>query len=196
MVRGVPRMCMRTTAHALSAATCAISSSPCNAVTSLMISAPAATAARATDAFEVSMLIAAPVFAASPSMTGSTRRNSSSAVTGAAPGRVDSPPISRISAPSSTRRSPWSTAALAAVKFPPSENESGVTLITPMITPRFARSNVRRPVFQIIRAGCAPNVRGPRVPRPGQTRRRWGPIWPANDGRVRPSSCGAGIGRR
>ena len=45
----------------------------------------------------VSIEICAPVRApASPSITGSTRRSSSSADTGAAPGRVDSPPTSRI----------------------------------------------------------------------------------------------------
>ena len=47
------------------------------------------------------MLIrAAGAAAARRSITGTTRRSSSSVATGAAPGRVDSPPMSRISAPS------------------------------------------------------------------------------------------------
>src|SRR5918995_3200693 len=71
--------------------------------------------------------------AASPSTTGTTRRRSSSAGTGAAPGRVDSPPTSTIAAPSSTSRRAWRTASASSSNVPPSENESGVTLTTPMI---------------------------------------------------------------
>ena len=68
-----------------------------------------------------------------PAITGSTRAISSSAATAAAPGRVDSPPMSRRSAPSNASRSPWAIAASASENAPPSENESGVTLTTPMI---------------------------------------------------------------
>ena len=71
---------------------------------------------------------------ASRSITGTTRRSSSSSATGSAPGRVDSPPTSRMSAPSAASRSPCSTAASASRNSPPSENESGVTLTTPMIS--------------------------------------------------------------
>ena len=53
---------------------------------------------------------------------------------GSEPGRVDSPPMSRIAAPSAASRRPCSTAATASRNSPPSENESGVTLTTPMIT--------------------------------------------------------------
>src|SRR4051812_21934915 len=131
MVRGVPSMCMRQQSTSWSATTPASSGSPRNAVTSLTKLAPAASAAAATSAFEVSIDSCAPV-AASPSITGRTRRSSSSAGTGSAPGRVDSPPMSRISAPSAARRSPWATASPASRKRPPSENESGVTLTTPI----------------------------------------------------------------
>src|SRR5580658_4930574 len=88
-------------------------------------------------------------------MTGSTRRSSSSALTAAlrfptelffastdcaapastrAPGRVDSPPMSTMSAPSSRN-------------CPPSENESGVTLTMPMISVRLPSSSARSPRF-------------------------------------------------
>ena len=56
--------------------------------------------------------------------------------TGCAPGRVDSPPTSRRSAPSATSARPCSTAAPASSHRPPSENESGVTLTTPMTAGR------------------------------------------------------------
>ena len=100
MVRGVPCMCMRTTPAPVEDATPAISGSPCSAVTSLMISAPASIAARATSAFEVSMDIKIRLVARMQRITGTTRLNSSSSGTLSAPGRVDSPPMSRISTPS------------------------------------------------------------------------------------------------
>src|SRR5512140_2607564 len=99
--------------------------------TSLMIRAPAATAARATTAFVVSIETVTPA-AASRSTTGSARRSSSSAVTGRARGFVASPPTSRISAPSRSSCSPCATATSASRYCPPSENESGVTLTTPI----------------------------------------------------------------
>ena len=67
-------------------------------------------------------------------MTGATRLISSSAVTGAAPGRVDSPPTSSSSHPSATSRSACATARSAVAKRPPSEKESGVTFTMPMST--------------------------------------------------------------
>ena len=63
-----------------------------------MIAAPAASAASAVAACVVSMLTRAPALT-SASITGSTRRCSSSTLTSAAPGRVDSPPTSMMSAP-------------------------------------------------------------------------------------------------
>ena len=49
-----------------------------------------------------------------------------------APGRVDSPPTSTRSAPSAASARPCATAAAGSNQSPPSENESGVTLTTPM----------------------------------------------------------------
>src|SRR3954451_5565754 len=77
---------------------------------------------------------------ASASTTGSTRRSSSSAPTGSAPGRVDSPPTSKIAAPSLTSSTPCAIAASASRYLPPSENESGVTLTTPISLGFMSRS--------------------------------------------------------
>src|SRR4051794_28206866 len=87
-------------------------------------------------AFVVSTLIGTLVVAARRSTTGITRRSSSSAGTGAAPGRVDSPPTSRRSAPCPASSIPCATAASGSRKRPPSENESGVTLTIPMTAAR------------------------------------------------------------
>ena len=62
--------------------------SPCRPRTSLTIVAPALSAASATAGFIVSMERSAPL-SFSASMTGMTRRNSSSALTGVAPLRVE-----------------------------------------------------------------------------------------------------------
>src|SRR5438270_2840494 len=80
---------------------------------------------------------------ASASMTGITRRCSSAPSTVAAPGRVDSPPTSMMAAPSSAIRTPASTAASRSKSTPPSEKESGVTLITPMMSVRSPSTSVR-----------------------------------------------------
>src|SRR4051794_21552099 len=124
-------MCMRTTVASRSAHNRAISGSPRRAVTSLTISAPASRAAAATWALEVSTLRRPPA-PDSPWMTGTPRLSSSSGETGSAPGRVDSPPTSRISAPASASSRPCATAASGSRYSPPSENESGVTLTTPI----------------------------------------------------------------
>src|SRR5690606_31025648 len=58
--------------------------------------------------------------------------SSSSGATASAPGRVDSPPMSRISAPSPASFNPCAMAASAVACSPPSENESGVTLTMPI----------------------------------------------------------------
>ena len=80
-------MCIRHSAAPSAATTGAISGSARSAVTSLTIVAPACSAGRATSAFEVSIEICALAPAAiRPSITGSTRRSSSAAVTGSAPG--------------------------------------------------------------------------------------------------------------
>ena len=99
------RLCMSTAAAPLSATTCAIAGSFCRPHTSLTIAAPCLIAARATAALEVSMEIGSVQRAASAATIGSTRRSSSASGTGVAPGRVDSPPMSRLSAPSAAMRS-------------------------------------------------------------------------------------------
>src|SRR4051794_18857885 len=68
----------------------------------------------------------------SPATTGTTRASSSSSGTGSDPGRVDSPPMSRMPAPSPAIARPCWIARRASSHSPPSENESGVTLTTPM----------------------------------------------------------------
>ena len=74
------------------------------ALTSFTMEAPASIAARATSARRVSTLIGVSGDAArKPSITGTTRSISSAGSTGSAPGRVDSPPTSRMSAPSATK---------------------------------------------------------------------------------------------
>ncbi len=144
MVRGVPCMCMMTSAAPERATTSPRRGSNRSAETSLTIVAPAASAASATTAFEVSMLTGTPERAASSRTTGTTRRNSSCAETGSAPGRVDSPPTSRMSAPSPARRRPCSIAAAGSKNVPPSEKESGVTLTIPMIAVRSPSSRTLR----------------------------------------------------
>src|SRR5579872_3591364 len=126
-------MCMRQHSTPLEAISPAISGSPRRALTSLTICAPAPIAAAATDALEVSIDTRTPSAAsARRSSTGSTRASSCRAPTGSAPGRVDSPPTSRMSAPSRASVRQRSSAASGSRCSPPSEKESGVTLTTPM----------------------------------------------------------------
>src|ERR1035437_9995200 len=126
-------MCIRQHSAPLSATTPAISRSARSALTSLTRLAPAASAARATAALDVSIEICAGVPSSTrPATTGTTRRSSSPSVTGSAPGRVDSPPMSRISAPSAVSERACSIAAPASRNAPPSENESGVTFTIPI----------------------------------------------------------------
>src|SRR5918992_5807404 len=131
MVRGSPSMCMRQQSAPWLATRPAMSGAKRNAETSLTSVAPACNAARATSSLVVSMETRWPA-AARDSTTGSTRSRSSCSATGSAPGLVDSPPTSRIPAPSPASRSPCSIAAAGSRKRPPSENESGVTLTTPI----------------------------------------------------------------
>ena len=65
-------------------------------------------------------------------ITGITRPSSSAVDTGVAPGRVDSPPISMIAAPAARSASALALACSGVVYRPPSEKESGVTLIMPI----------------------------------------------------------------
>ena len=101
MVRGSPFMCMR---HTPTPALAAHSRAPGTrkARTSLTMQAPAATAAAITGGLLLSTEMATSSPAAMRSMTGTTRSHSTAASTGAAPGRVDSPPTSMMQAPSAT----------------------------------------------------------------------------------------------
>jgi hypothetical protein len=140
---------MMMKAEVVSAISGSISSSPRPPVTSFTIEAPARMAARATLPFEVSIEIGTSIFARNFSITGITRRSSSSAAIASAPGRVDSPPMSMMSAPSAAILRPCSIALFGSKKFPPSENESGVTFNTPMTKPRRETLKARSPIFQI-----------------------------------------------
>ena len=142
-------MCISTIAAFRLAASDNIFSSPRPALTSLMMDAPASRAALATSGFEVSIEMEILILARSFSITGTTRCNSSFTETGSAPGRVDSPPTSIMSAPSNAIFIPPAIAASVAKNSPPSENESGVTLRTPMIIPLLERSTLLSPIFQI-----------------------------------------------
>ncbi len=133
MVLGSPNICMSTTGASNCFATAAKSASARSAEISLIIAAPASMASRATRDLRVSTEIGMEIRLASFSITGIIRRISSSTDTGSEKGRVDSPPISMISAPSATSFSAWATAASQVKNFPPSENESGVTLTTPIM---------------------------------------------------------------
>ena len=96
-----------------------------------MYVAPAATAARATSARIVSIETTTPC-SAKALTTGIVLSSSCSCEVRCAPGRVDSPPISIMSAPSATISRPRVIAAAEESNWPPSENESGVTLRIPM----------------------------------------------------------------
>ena len=107
------------------------------AVTSLTRSAPAASAASATSTLDVSTDRTRPGnLDRSSVMTGTTRRSSSDASTGSAPGRVDSPPTSMMSTPPATSSSAWRRASSSSKQRLPSEKESGVRLRMPMTTGR------------------------------------------------------------
>src|SRR3954466_1205342 len=142
MVAGSPFMCMRQTAHWLFATACRAPSA-CKASMSLIIEAPALSAACITSGRLVSTERG---FSSClrPSSTGRILSNSSDGDTGRAPGREDSPPISMMSAPSSASLCAWAMAAFASKNLPPSEKESGVTLTTP-ITRGLPRSSRNRP---------------------------------------------------
>ena len=108
----------------------AIFSSAKPPLTSFTYVAPAAIACLATSDLVVSILTTAPSFTISV-ITGITRFNSSSSVTLAAPGRVDSPPTSMMSAPSAINLRAWAIASFESKNFPPSAKESGVTFKIP-----------------------------------------------------------------
>src|ERR1700686_3873427 len=121
------------TSHSTTAASSA-SSSP---QIELSMSPPARTAARKTSALNVSTEIAAPgARSRTARTTGIRRRSSSSRSIGSCPGRVDSAPMSSMSAPAARCSSACATAS-SLRGFPSPENESGVALMMPM---RYVRS--------------------------------------------------------
>ena len=101
--------------------------------TSLAIVAPLSSAQATTSDFMLSMETGTPSERTSAS-TGCRRRSSMSAETACAPpyGRVDSAPMSIMSAPSAIMRLACASARSGVINCPPSENESGVTLRTPI----------------------------------------------------------------
>ena len=112
--------------------------------TSLMRSAPASRAAAATAGLVVSTLIGTSGRAArTAAMTGTTRADSSPSSTGAWPGRVDSPPTSRRSAPSATIRRAAATAARDRVVGRQRAGRRRRT--SPGVTLRMPITNVRAP---------------------------------------------------
>ena len=137
IVRGSPCMCISTTSQPSSAAVGqALAATRQSAVTSFHIVAPAATAARATARLhgvdgdrDVAL---APDRRRSPERRGRSPRPRRPA---RRRGRVDSPPMSRMSAPSAISRRAWASAASASRNRPPSEKLSGVTLTIPMTRP-------------------------------------------------------------
>src|SRR5689334_2426625 len=79
---------------------------------------------------------------------GCKRLRSSSAETGSAPyGRVDSAPISIMSAPSAIIRRAAASARSGSKNWPPSENESGVILRTPMTAGSDRDKSARQPAW-------------------------------------------------
>jgi hypothetical protein len=140
-------MCMSTTPAPDSATAAGIAGSP-SAVTPLITAAPAVRTLRATSALEVSTETQAPS-AARGSTTGSNRRSCSSADTPVAPGRVLSAPRSTRSAPSAINCLACAIASAGMRYRPPSENESGVTLTTPITSVRRETSNARSRQRQI-----------------------------------------------
>src|SRR5579875_2218577 len=143
MVRGSPRMCIRITGTQCFRAMADISEEICWPTTLLMISVPSRMAESAAAAWRVSTETGIFNLPCSFCSTGKIRASSSSAEIGSAPGLVDSPPMSRISAPSLSISNARSAAASAFKNLPPSEKLSGVILSTPIISVRLPRIRVR-----------------------------------------------------
>ena len=100
---------------------------------SLRISAPAFADSRNTSAFELSTEIKQSKRLLTASTSGTTRSISCETVTISAFGRVDSPPMSIISAPSLSIFSTWKRALSNEKNLPESEKESGVKFKMPII---------------------------------------------------------------
>ena len=109
MVWGSPCMCMRQMPQLGCAATVSRAPGCRSAQMSLMMSAPMSSACRMTSGLWVSTEMGIPSVTASRS-TGTTRASSSSVDTGSVPGRLDSPPMSRMWAPSTSSLSQCASA--------------------------------------------------------------------------------------
>src|SRR5579864_7501688 len=170
-----PRLCMRITAARRRATTGARAGSYASALMSLTIVAPRSSAHSATSALYVSIERGTATRPRSPSRTGSTRWISSSADSGAAPGRVDSPPMSMMSAPAAAMSSAAAIATSASRRRPSSANESGVTFRIPITKVRGPRSSVRPSG-----SGTENDGRGAITspPREGPERNAGGVSWP------------------
>ena len=130
---------MTTTGTSASAAPCAIapgSSGYCSPQISFSRCAPAARAARAVSALNVSTETGTGHSGKTASRNGRRRSISSAALIGTNPGRLDSAPMSMMSAPSRTISSIWHRASSRLFHLPPSENESGVTFRMPITSVR------------------------------------------------------------
>mmetsp|Transcript_21716 Transcript_21716/g.47343 ORF Transcript_21716/g.47343 Transcript_21716/m.47343 type:complete len:204 (-) Transcript_21716:981-1592(-) len=136
MVLGFPLMCIKTIGTRNLATVANISGSYVPPETSLTMSAPASIAAFATAAFRVSIEMGiSDICARTFSITGTVLCSSSCIATSLAPGRVDSPPISMMSAPSFTISNAWFAAMSAdPLRSPPSLKLSGVTFKIPITT--------------------------------------------------------------
>ena len=176
-------MCIRQAAAPLPA-TASSAPGAASADTSFTSDAPASIARRITMGFRVSTETGTASEPARRSMSGITRRSSSTSSTAAAPGRVDSPPTSTMAAPSATSSCARASAAGNSRKRPPSEKESGVTLMTPMTTGR-SRSSRKRPHWR--RMGVRPAGAGVSVGKSGYAPLRSG--WPAAQSPVQASRC-------
>ena len=136
MSRLCPRQCIATYGSPPSATTAAMSGSASPPHTSLTTTAPASSAAAAT---------------AGPHGVDADQRSGGREVAhhgqhparppprpapARAPGRVDSPPTSTRSAPSREQLEPVRDRGVVVEVRPPSENESGVTLTTPITSVR------------------------------------------------------------
>ena len=140
MVPGSPRICIRQIGRPVAAAAATAPVRP-SARTSFSRPAPRAAAAVISSGELVSTDTITSSSAAMRSNSGSTLSISSATETGAAPGRVDSPPISRIAAPAPTISRARAMARSRSsrrdwYRLPPSANESGVVLMTPMMAGR------------------------------------------------------------
>src|SRR5262245_35934929 len=153
MVAGRPRMCMSTTGTPARPQSGSMPRSTRPAETSFTMSAPASSAAAATSAFVVSTDSGTRTAARTARSTGSSRARSSRDDTGRAPGRVDSAPTSRTAAPAATIAAAASAARAGSSNRPPSLNESGVALRTPMSTGRSSPSGPLRVASAGPRAG-------------------------------------------